>query len=75
MPEFTAAAASNPIYRRHMDAVETGLCGIYRDGADDINFLEAFDDVRRIVASESMTIKQRLLAIGKRMERLRVGKQ
>ena len=52
--------------------VEAGLCGIYRDGADDINFLEAFDDVRRIVSNESITIKQRLLAIGKRME-LRVA--
>jgi len=74
-PEFRAAAARGPEAAAGFATLEGGLRALYSAGADDSSKLELFDDVRRVVARDDLTIKQQLQAIIKIFERSRVGQQ
>ena len=73
-PEFLAAAAKDEIWHARMDAVYDAFDAVYALGADgDVHSIETLDAARRVVTRPDLTIKQKLLAISKMGERLRVG--
>lgn len=68
MPSFVAASVSDPIWARHLGAIEYAIERIYELGADDVIWLERFDEVRGLLARDDMTVKERLLAFGRLLE-------
>jgi hypothetical protein len=68
-PKFTRAAQADPHWHTELDDLQ-GV--IERLAAkDDPDVIELVDDLMRIIDRKSITLKQRLLAIGERLTELR----
>jgi len=70
-PQFVAAAASDPVYAQHLEAIEFGLNEIDRRANDDPEMIEAYDKAMAIISDNRRTLKQRLLALGDLLAPLR----
>lgn len=71
--KFIAAVAQHPHLFAHMNAVEFAIVRIHELGDDDPVWLDRYDQIRALLARESMTIKQRLLALGEILEQWHVA--
>ena len=65
--KFVAAVAQHPDLVAHLGAVELAIMHINELGDDDGVWLDRYDQIRAILARESMTVKERLLALGEIM--------
>jgi hypothetical protein len=60
-PQFIEAAANDPVWHEHANAIENGVQRIYELGADDPVWLERFDEIQMLFAREGLTLRERLL--------------
>jgi hypothetical protein len=64
-PAFVAAAASDPQWSNHLDNIERGLNGIDQKADDDPRLIEILDEMLAVVARDDLSLKERLLMVGK----------
>lgn len=60
-PEFTAGVAADPKKADDLAAIEDGLVALYRDAS----LVDAFDKLEAAIDRRDLSMKQKLLAIGK----------
>jgi hypothetical protein len=70
-PEFVAAAAVDPKKSDELDAIERGLNAIDRQADNDPATIEIFDKIQHVIGRSDLSIKQRLLGIGKLLTQAR----
>jgi hypothetical protein len=70
-PRFAAAAASDPIWSAHLDAIEFALNEIDRRADSDPLMLDAFDRAVAIISDSARPVKQRLLDLSALLAPLR----
>jgi hypothetical protein len=63
-----AAAMNDPVVVAHLEAIEYGIERTYELGNTDPIWLARFDELKAIIARDDLTIKERLLAIGRAFE-------
>jgi len=69
---FVEAAKNDPAWVTHLEAIEHGFEKAYTLGDDDPIWLARFDELRAIVG-RYLTVKERLLAIGRAFEAWQVS--
>ncbi len=68
LPRFIEAAKNDPAWVAHLDAIQHGFEMTYALGDDNPIWLARFDELRAIVGRDDLTVKERLLAIGRAFE-------
>jgi hypothetical protein len=64
-PKFIEALARDPVYvEHHMTAIEHAIERINELADEDVKWLAIYDRIRVLLTQESMSIKERLLALG-----------
>jgi len=64
-PAFVAAANSDGSWYKHLDAIERGLSFLDRKADDDPQIIEILDKIQSVVARDDLSLKERLLEVGK----------
>jgi hypothetical protein len=70
-PEFIAGAASDPSKLNDLAALEVGLSAIERGANSDPALIDTLDEIELVISRHDLSIKQRLLAIGMILARVR----
>ena len=65
MPGFVAASATDPKWIAELDAIKRVLNAIDRKADDDPQTIEIFDKLLIVVERSDLSLKQRLLEVGK----------
>jgi hypothetical protein len=66
-PEFIAGATADPTKSDELDAVERGIEAVYRDA----EMIETFDKIQAVVDRSDLSMKMRLIEIGRLFTQLR----
>jgi hypothetical protein len=62
---FVAAAASDSKFSDHLDNIERGLNFVDRQADNDPATIEIFDKIHDVIGRNDLSLKQRLLELGK----------
>jgi hypothetical protein len=65
MPHFVAASASDPKWIEQLDAIERGLNAVERQADNDPAMRDALDNIRDVIGRSDLSLKERLLEVGK----------
>jgi hypothetical protein len=65
MPKFATAAATDSKWGDHLDNIERGINAIDRQADDDPATIEIFDKMQNVVGRSDLSLKERLLEVGK----------
>jgi hypothetical protein len=71
MPGFVAASAIDPKWIAELDAIERMLNAIDRKADDDPQTIEIFDKLLIVIDRNDLSLKQRLLEVGKLLVQFR----
>lgn len=61
-PQFTAAAATDPVWREHLDNIERAFEFIFSEGQFNFDAIELGDQIRAVVTAKQ-PMKPRLLSV------------
>ena len=70
-PKFIAAAASDSNLSDHLNNIERGLFFLDRQADNDPATIEIFDKILIVIGRNDLTLKQRLLELGKLLVQFR----
>jgi hypothetical protein len=70
-PEFVTAAASDTRWSDHLDDIERGLNFLDRKADSDPAVIEVFDEILIVIGRGDLSLKQRLLEMGKLLTKVR----
>jgi hypothetical protein len=70
-PAFITAAASDSRWPDHVDNIERGVNFIDRKADSDPEMIEIFDKIQDVIGRGDLSLKQRLLEVGKLLTRAR----
>jgi hypothetical protein len=65
---FANGVQKDSVFVEHLAAIEYGIERTYELGNTDPIWLARFDELKAIIACDDLTIKERLLAIGRAFE-------
>ena len=68
---FADAAASDPKWFEHLDNIERGLNAVDRKADGDPATIEVFDRIVIVIGRNDLSLKQRLLEVGKLLTQVR----
>lgn len=70
-PSFVKASAADPKWIGELEAIERVLNNLDRKADDDPQLMETMDNIQSVVGHRDLSIKQRLLGVGKLLTQAR----